>query len=238
LFRLNSDGSFDPTFQMPSRLPVSKIITLADGTILLLAGSIIRAMPDGSADPSFHTVFFSGSTGPADFDVQPDGKIVVVGSFSTAGGFTRANFARFDAAGNFDPFFAREPPGFGALNHVRAQSDGSLVIDDGIYVAKLTRDGALDNTFPPVRPPQGLRGMAVDDSDRIYFNDGDSLAVYSGRLRIHVPAADIPIVFEQTSAVGGIWMAITAIPANTPWDYLLPNFPGPGNDFFRVRPAQ
>jgi uncharacterized delta-60 repeat protein len=215
LFRLNADGSFDPTFQM-HKANVGQLFVLPDGRFYALtSGSIVRA-----------------------FDLQPDGKIIVVGSFYTANGLIHPNIARFDTFGHVDPNFAQEPGGLGSLTDVRVQSDGSIIVANGYQVAKLAPDGTLDKTFTPPRTTQGFGGVGIDSSDRVFFNDGDnSLLVYGGRLRIFAPSANISTVFEQSSVLSGPWTTLKTLPANAPLDFPMSNFPGPGNAFFRIRPA-
>src|SRR5688572_7841883 len=74
-------------------------------------------------------------------------------------------------------------------------------------------------------------------SDRIYFNESEKLFQYSGRVRVRVPPAEIPLVFERSSMIDSGWSPLQTIPANTAYDYLDSNFPGAGNTFYRTRPA-
>jgi uncharacterized delta-60 repeat protein len=234
LFRLNADGSFDPTFKM-SKGPFYGLYVFSDGSFLANQGGISKFLPDGSRDPNFTVSVTDGAT---DFDLQPDGKIIIAGAFGSVNGTYRPNLARLFSSGGFDPSFGPEPLGFGMLRGARVQSDGSVIIQSAGRVGKLTLNGTLDPTFPPKNASEALRGIGVDQSDRIYFNDGDNLKIYSGRLRMQMPAQSIPVVFEKATALDAAWTPLQTVPANMQFDYLLPSLPGPGNAFFRVRAAQ
>src|SRR4030095_11322981 len=89
--------------------------------------------------------------------VQTDGKIVIGGSFSQAGGQARGNIARFNADGSLDTTFLSS--GVGANGDVFAlvvQPDGKILICGDFTtvngtarsrVARLNSDGTLDYMF-------------------------------------------------------------------------------------------
>lgn len=86
---------------------------------------------------------------------QPDGKIVLGGSFSSYYGATRHNIARSDQTGLDTSFYANVN---GAVEVILLQDDGKLVISgpfttvNGVsqsYIARLNADGSLDTGFAP-----------------------------------------------------------------------------------------
>jgi uncharacterized delta-60 repeat protein len=237
LFRLNADGSFDPTFHM-AKGPIRQLSVLPDGRFYgLSSGSLIRFQADGTIDPTFGPAQLTSFTGPVDYDLQPDGKIVVVGSFYSANGSVSPDIARFTTSGGFDFTFAREPKGFSALTGVRVQSDGSVFITNGGQLAKLLPNGTLDPNFPVIRTTNRLGGIGVDATDRVYFDDGsNSFYVYSGRLRVRSLATVISTTFEQSSSVSGPWTALIPVPPNAIVDF--PVSANSGNAFFRLQPTQ
>ena len=179
LVRLNSDGSLDPTFDVgsgPSDL--GQVVALQpDGKVLVggqfhtFSGSaspfIVRLNADGSLDPtfdanpdypSFSTVF--------DIALQPDGKILAVGSFDTFDGLSRKDIVRLNSDGSvdatFDPGTSTDGDlgtGYSARIHASlVQPDGRILIGgnytsfDGTArngIARLNADGTLDTSFNP-----------------------------------------------------------------------------------------
>jgi uncharacterized delta-60 repeat protein len=110
LASLNEDGSTDTGFN-PGRGPDSYVYALAtqaDGKCVVggmfrtfnwVARTFIaRLDPDGNLDPTFSP----GLTGSSDSDVycitlQPDGRILIAGTFSKVNGVTRIGIARLNA---------------------------------------------------------------------------------------------------------------------------------------------
>ena len=110
----------------------------------------VRAQVAGRVDPTFGaSLGLAGNV--QQFLVQPDGKILVAGSF-------RTGITRLGADGILDATF---DPGAGADGSVLAlavQADGKVVIGgeftsvDGAArnnIARLDSDGSLDTTFDP-----------------------------------------------------------------------------------------
>ncbi|HKE59080.1 MAG TPA: Calx-beta domain-containing protein, partial [Pyrinomonadaceae bacterium] len=163
--RLNADGAIDTGFLPPSggSLHLSQAFAIqADGKILVSErngseGSLGRLNADGSVDNSFSAVFGFGA-GVDHIVIQPDGRIIVSGSFTGANG-SAARIGRLNANGSLDPSF---DPGSGPDNQVRAlilQPDGRVVIGgwflnyNGIprsSLARINANGSLDSSFVPV----------------------------------------------------------------------------------------
>ncbi len=118
-----------------------------------------------NADGTLDTTFDPGANGPIRAMVlQPDGKIVVAGNFSTIGGggegtVARRWMARLNADGSVDVPFN---PGVNMNNYVDAmalQPDGKIVVGGGFYAGlggavryyfgRLNADGTADATFAP-----------------------------------------------------------------------------------------
>jgi uncharacterized delta-60 repeat protein len=150
-----------------SAKPVRAVAVQADGRILLggmftdISGfptrSVARLNPDGTMDKDFYAAI-SGST-PAvhAIAVQPDGKILIGGVFSSVDGTERGNLARLNSDGSLDREFSAS--GLGANGKVSAlalQPDGKVLLAGNFtrvagiargYVARLNADGSLDKTF-------------------------------------------------------------------------------------------
>ena len=87
--------------------------------------------------------------------VQPDGKVLVTGDFTTAGGQTRGRLARFNADGTLDTTFA-DPALNGIGYGVAVQPDGKVLVTGNFTtaggqarggLARFNADGTLDTTF-------------------------------------------------------------------------------------------
>ena len=91
--------------------------------------------------------------------LQPDGKILICGFFTTVKGTSRARIARLNADGTLDTTF--DPPG-GAnntVNDMALQPDGKIIIGGSFtgvnfdtnypFLARLNSNGTLDTSFHP-----------------------------------------------------------------------------------------
>src|SRR5262249_53995685 len=122
---------------------------------------IARLNTNGSLDLAFNP-----GTGANDLVeavvVQPDGKIVIAGSFTNINGTLQNRIARLNDDGSLDLTFN---PGSGTDGRVRCltrQTDGRFLIGGDFnfvnattrrYIARLNMDGSLDGTFNPGSGP-------------------------------------------------------------------------------------
>ncbi|TCN57535.1 T9SS C-terminal target domain-containing protein [Flavobacterium circumlabens] len=178
-------SDIDPDFDMKDDLPnitlFSKDFALQpDGKIVLVGNScsyklyndknevkgnnILRLNKDLSLDETFKTgLGFSSS--PSGLAIQPDGKILVSGSFTTYDGKPIAKIIRLNADGSIDNTFNLSDKGFNAftitiIRSIKIQPDGKILIsgvfDVSIYqkfygrnMLRLNADGSVDKTFQP-----------------------------------------------------------------------------------------
>ncbi len=177
LARLNSNGTLDPGFNPGSSInaSVNSLALQADGKVLISGdftmeggatrNRIARLNANGSLDTSFDP-----GTGPAGpyfgflhvtaLAVQPNGKVLVGGDFSSFNGLSRNRLARLNADGSVDTNFV---PWAGApINSAfqpytfLLQPDGKILVggnaalsygSDGTGLARLNPDGSFDNSF-------------------------------------------------------------------------------------------
>ncbi len=172
LGRVHADGADDLLYNVGTGAAgrVQGLAEQPDGRILItgafmsyndtLAGRIVRVLPDGFVDTSFHA--YSGVLSAVgnirSVVVQPDGHILVGGSFVSYGSMTGKNIARLLPNGEVDTTF---DVGAGPIQPVHAialQDDGKVLIGglftqvDGTprnHIARLNADGSLDATFDP-----------------------------------------------------------------------------------------
>ncbi len=167
VIRLNSDGSFDNTFDTDGFKVINifsspvDIAIQSDGKIVILtSGGIYRLNSDGSMDTSFDTdgiMSFSNSINYDinDFTIQPDGKILVAGAYNNNSILMRVN-----SNGSFDNGFGTTGVAtFDVNNDVNDRADALTILENGsilvsgyitneIYLMKLNvSDGSIDNTF-------------------------------------------------------------------------------------------
>jgi len=181
VLRFKSNGVLDSTFSDDGKLILNllrpgdengqSLALQSDGKIIL-AGAIettttdgwtlTRLLPNGSLDPSFalsgSNKYFGAQV--QEIALQPDGKIVAVGS--TGGG--QAIAARFSANGAYDPSFGSGgiylAPSHTRANGLALQPDGKVVMAGfsrtgsvlvgftyRFYVGRLLKNGLPDNTF-------------------------------------------------------------------------------------------
>jgi uncharacterized delta-60 repeat protein/uncharacterized repeat protein (TIGR01451 family) len=167
--RVNTDGSFDTTFDPKDGADDFVSAVTVDGIGNIVVGGaftsfnripragIARLLSTGALD----TGFFPGQGANGvirALAVQNSTNILVAGDFNLFNGTNRNFIARLNGNGSLDPTF---DPGDGPDDIVRAvaiQSDGKVLIAgdfsyvDGVSrnsVARLNTDGSLDTTFDP-----------------------------------------------------------------------------------------
>jgi uncharacterized delta-60 repeat protein len=93
-----------------------------------------------------------------DIVVQPDGKILIAGGFTTYNSTPRKYIARLNSDGSLDTSFDSSTGANSDVNVVAVQSDGKILIGGGFtaynsttrnYVARLNSNGSLDTNFNP-----------------------------------------------------------------------------------------
>lgn len=188
LARLNSDGSLDAGFLLPSASSGANglIYALAlqtDGRILaggsfgsfdgVVENGIVRLNYNGSLDTTFNPG--SGADNPVYALAQSpaDGKVLVSGAFATLDGTTFNGIGRLNPDGTPDTTFNPGGQGIGspqsslAVYALAVQADGKIIIGGDFltyngapasHLARLNPDGSLDATF--------VMGTGASDSVR------------------------------------------------------------------------
>jgi uncharacterized delta-60 repeat protein len=163
--RLNADGSLDPTFAPNFGTDYVQIVAVqADGKMIVMGNfttiggvprsRVARLNPDGSLDTSFGpTGVGLNTSGVQRAVIQPDGKILFVGSFTSYDGVARPGVLRLNSDGSLDTGFV---PGISGSSgntvfDIALLPDGSMYIAGDIEasdrVHKLTSTGAIDPSF-------------------------------------------------------------------------------------------
>ena len=190
LYRLNPNGSIDNsfatlTFAYPfgRRHLLTDLKVLPDGKVMIAGahyfGFLFRVNADGSHDTSFQSPaltinFFDVPVYVLSFDIQADGKIPLMGNFSTINGVSKSGFARLNADQSLDSAYSFPlPPGSGASTSQRLEllSDDKLLvssaISNGKKIVRLNTDGSLDNSFDSPSTFRTINRWRADAAGRV-----------------------------------------------------------------------
>lgn len=191
--RLNNDGSIDsgfvpPVSSIPNSFPgVSAICVQTSGKVLVSGtGADVlynatslhlgRLNGDGSVDNTFNP-----GSGPNDIvytmKVLNNGKVIIVGGFTSYNGVPRNRIAIINTDGSLDTSF---DPGTGANDIITAvdiQNDGKIVVGgmfstfNGISrgrVARLNPNGSLDSAFTTIQgADDGINAIALQGDGKV-----------------------------------------------------------------------
>jgi uncharacterized delta-60 repeat protein len=191
--RLNSDGSVDTSYnpnpegQLGTR--PGALALLSNGQALL-GGSFTRLAPNGgalvlrtqvarlNANGTVDTAFDAGISGQPGLQidaiaVQPDGKTILGGTFSSLGGALTANLARFNTNGSPDTNF--RPDANGPVHAVVVRAGITPIPAPMANFAWLDANGALRTSFDPgsnVRIEGQVFASAVQSDGKILVGGG------------------------------------------------------------------
>ena len=172
--RLQSDGTYDPTFNTAlgtgPAAGADRVLVQTDDKVVISGSAatwsgstvsyrIVRLNSDGSLDTAFNTNI---GTGPNNnvfgYAQQSDGKLIIVGSFTEWNGSTVGRIVRLNTDGTIDTTFSTNV-GTGAtqdISRVNLQTTGKLVVTgsftswNGSTVGRIVRlntDGTRDTAF-------------------------------------------------------------------------------------------
>ena len=184
-------GLVDLSFDAHLSVTPNALLPLPDGRLLVavaqsfaVAGQsqygLARLNSDGSVDPTFGIGSGLNSSGTiTQFLLQPDGKVVIGGTFSTLNGLARPKLARLNPDGSLDASFAPDTSAYDATLPLVRLADGRFlqftISSTMVTVQRLTVTGALDGTYPPTAFPRSISGstynprmaQAMDASNRV-----------------------------------------------------------------------
>lgn len=159
--RLNADGTLDAGFtnvltNTGSTIP---IWVQPDGKIYVgyTSAGLVRLLSTGALDPTWTAPTFihsSGIPGATGWAVQPDGKVIIVGRWTSINGTARTGVTRLTTAGAVDTTFAAgwkaDAKGGPVL-----QADGAVLAWDGwqAAISTLGRANALGGSDASFVPP-------------------------------------------------------------------------------------
>lgn len=195
--RLNADGTLDATFNPDVNGLVACAALQPDGKVLIggsftfVGGTIRSNLARLSSTGSLELSFNSGVGPDAEVDsvvVQPDGKVLIGGFFSSVNGLARGRIARLNADGSLEST-ATFNPGTGAANSVQSialQPDGKILVG-GQFVsfngatrtnlARLNANGTLEGTGTFNTTLNGAVYAIAVEADGRFWIGGDFISV-------------------------------------------------------------
>jgi len=197
LVRLNVDGSLDSSFHCTAterrddRCYVDNVVMLSDGKIIINSNTaeygILRLHANGSFDKALCTDLANeqspdGYASIANYFLQRDGKLLVIGNFTRFNGYAAFNLVRLNADGSMDEAFLQEVDRSIPADKIKGMSvqpDGKMLLTVGQHsepyyplrkasrdtILRLNVDGSRDTTFRCDFYPRNImnfmRGMFV-----------------------------------------------------------------------------
>ena len=247
--RLNTDGSLDTTFNVTGidiSWSIDFVLIQPDGKILISGAfspyispppppGLARLNADGSWDPAFvakEMIFLNKGTNkysnPKCMALEPDGKILIGGNFTSYGNIAILNMARLNSNGTLDTSFiggtgfANNEGLGGAVNNIIVQPDGKILISgsvllyNGVKVGHVVR--ALSDNVPLANseyslkrkvsvypnPSNGMINFSFDTSI-----ERGSLQIYdiSGRNVLTIPYINSEQTINISHLQSGIYIA-------------------------------
>ena len=224
--RFNVDGTLDLAFAPAALLPVGTVINgvavdrntntflsanvgkvVIGGTFTnagaTLRGRIARLNPDGTLDITFQNGLAGADNTVDAVAVQSDGKVLLVGAFSSVNGVARGGIARLNADGTLDTGFMNGLSGADAEVRAVLVDEAAVTVPAGgyLYVAgdfsslngtsrsKVARlflaTGALDTGFvPPTAVNGAVRALALAGNGELLIGGDFTSVGGAGRNRL------------------------------------------------------
>ncbi len=164
--RLDSAGNLDTTAAGVVRNEVLAAGVQSDGKIVIggtfvnfngtTRNRIARLNADGSLDPTFIATAAGANGDVATLLIQPDGKILIGGNFTSVNGASVNRIARLNPDGTLDAGFQISTGADSYVRKIALQSDGRIILGGTFTsingasrssVARLNANGTLDGSF-------------------------------------------------------------------------------------------
>ncbi|MFI5356031.1 MAG: immunoglobulin domain-containing protein [Opitutales bacterium] len=195
LVRINADGSFDSSFNSgggPSSV-LTPILPLSGGRTLVYGigttntfngqpvGALVRLNADGSIDPSFNVGSGINAGSVSTAYEQPDGKLVLAGSFTSYQGTTVNGLMRLNSDGSLDGTFSAGL-GVSSVNFITGLPNGELVLAGNFtnyngtpvnHMVVVSSTGAWDNNFNADPELNASVGQVIVEEDGKFIVVGD-----------------------------------------------------------------
>ena len=174
------------------------------GFVLFLSGMFaLAAFADATLDTNFNP---GANSGVFSLTLQADGKVLVIGSFTTLAGQACTNLGRLNADGTLDTSFN---PGVGGNSYPRVyclavQADGKIVVGGSFSslggqsrtnIGRLNADGSVDVRFHSGANDTVL-SLAVQADGKILV--GGDFTTLGGLVRTHIGRLNVDGAVEAS----------------------------------------
>lgn len=221
LGRLNADGTIDLSFNLASGFnnTVNGIKIQSDGKIIVVGNftsyngiqknRIVRLNVDGTLDTTFNIGSGANNSVYAAI-LQADGKILVVGAFSSFNGNLKNRVVRLNVDGTVDSTFNIGTGANNSINSCVVQADSKILIAGDFTsfngavrnrIARLNTDGTLDSTFASSGPFNNSIGKVCLQSDGKIVVTG-YFTSYSGTSANYIIRLNSDSSIDNTFAIG------------------------------------
>ncbi|MEY2577606.1 MAG: hypothetical protein QOI49_430 [Verrucomicrobiota bacterium] len=226
----------DPVSPRNANGSISKAVPQSDGKVVVVGSfsyignvekaGIARLNVDGTLDPTFDAG--TGANGAINLvAAQSDGKVLIVGPFTSVNGTTRNGVARLNADGKLDSTFnpgaGISGPGNGAIFDLQIDSGGKAVLAGGFdsfnnvtrhMLVRLNLDGSVDPTFDAGK--NLIRNNISPVADGIkrfsFYPDGQLVVIgyFQAGNRYDLARVAVDGTIDQTFQTGGVSNAAVA----------------------------
>jgi uncharacterized delta-60 repeat protein len=144
--------------QSDGKIALGGLIVLSSVPTLITT-PVTRLNPNGSFDSSFNPGTINSNLYKV--VVQPDGKILMGGFFTTINGTTRRYLARLNSDGSLDNSFDASAEATAPIYALYLKTDGKILFSNfvitpsGSIAKQLNANGSLDRTFVPSQAVSG-----------------------------------------------------------------------------------
>ncbi|MCU0334465.1 MAG: delta-60 repeat domain-containing protein, partial [Chitinophagaceae bacterium] len=201
--RVNTDGSLDTNFSPSTRANsmFSAFTLQSDGKILIASATsanssisrrnrVVRMNADGSTDADFNPGK-GGNSIVQSLVVQPDGKLLISGSFTAYNTIPTSRIARLNKDGDLDSIFNMNAGANGDVISIALQPDGKMLIGGGFTryngvarfgIGRLHADGRIDTSFDPGTGVNGtVTSVVLQPDGKVLI--GGNFSSYNGTYR-------------------------------------------------------
>ena len=227
LSRLNSDGSLDNSFNFADQgftfnLPyntqnsanIKTIVAQADGKIIIggdftgngssTSSCIARLNSDGTLDNGFFagTGFAGGSV--QKILLQPDGKIIVSGDFTSYNTVACEKIIRLNTNGTRDMTLASV---FNSNSYdIALQPDGKILVGGSNIMLRLNPNGSLDTTFSFTLAANSVEKIRLQSDGKIMILAGQTIFPYDSLKRLNADGTlDASFNYPAPGIFHGAW---------------------------------
>jgi uncharacterized delta-60 repeat protein len=221
--RLNTDGLFDATFSVGTGANgvLHSVLNQSDGKIIIVGdftsyngttrNRIARLNSDGTIDTSFNPG--TGANGLIRaLNIQPDGKIIIGGNFTSYNGTAIYRIARLNTTGSLDTSFNSGVSGPNAdVLSILVQNDGKIIISgfftsyNGIQkngIIRLNVDGTIDSNFAVVQGANNsILAASLQGDSKIII--GGNFTSYNGTLKNKIARLNTDGTIDNSFDPGG-----------------------------------